>query len=98
MIDIKIKGYKKIVRVPIDNNGVYSYPYVLNTPGPTSADNQNASPFILSNPYASAIDAELFFADPSNSQVDVMYFWEHNTPLSSYPGYNALNFSMADML
>jgi hypothetical protein len=52
----------------------------------------------LSNPYASAIDAEVFFDDPANSGIDVVYFWEHNTPLSlSYPGYNAANFSMADI-
>lgn len=24
-IDVKIKGFKKIERIPIDNNGVYSY-------------------------------------------------------------------------
>ena len=59
---------------------------------------QNASPSILSNPYASAIDAELFFDDPANSDIDVVYFWEHNTPLSTtYPGYKAANFSMTDI-
>jgi hypothetical protein len=78
------------------NNGVFSYPYTLNAVG-TPSENQNASPFMLSNPYASAIDAELFFDDPANSGIDVVYFWEHNTPLSTYPGYNSLNFSMADI-
>jgi hypothetical protein len=58
---------------------------------------QNASPNIVSNPYASAIDAEVFFDDPNNDGIDVLYFWEHNTALSAYPGYNALNFSMADI-
>jgi hypothetical protein len=59
---------------------------------------QNGSPNILANPYASAIDVELFFDDPANSTIDVVYFWEHLTPLSAgYPGYNVENFNMGDI-
>jgi hypothetical protein len=80
------------------NNGVINVPLGYNTPGPTADDNQNASPNILSNPYASAIDAEVFFDNPNNAGIDVLYFWEHITPLSlTYPGYNAANFSMTDI-
>lgn len=78
-------------------NGVINFPLIFNEPGPTAVDNQNASPNVLANPYASAIDAELFFDDPANANINVLYFWEHNTPLTTYPGYNALNFSMADI-
>ena len=59
---------------------------------------QNASPNILANPYASAIDAELFFDAPANSGIDVLYFWEHITQASAdYPGYASANYSMADI-
>ena len=73
------------------NNGVINFTLGYN-------GTQNASPNILSNPYASAIDAEIFFAEPMNSAIDVMYFWEHNTAASpGYPGYNVNNFSMMDI-
>jgi len=73
------------------NNGVVEFTTGFNV-------TQNASPSMMSNPYASAIDAEVFFDDPANSGIDVVYFWEHNTALSpDYPGYNAANFSMADI-
>tara|TARA_R110000772_G_scaffold211163_2_gene321834 strand:- start:1166 stop:2413 length:1248 start_codon:yes stop_codon:yes gene_type:complete len=72
------------------NNGVYNF--TLGFMG-----TQNASPNMLANPYASAIDAEVFFDNASNSGIDVLYFWEHRTALSAYPGYNALNYSMADI-
>ncbi|MBV1929244.1 MAG: hypothetical protein KUG81_07000, partial [Gammaproteobacteria bacterium] len=73
------------------NNGVVNFALGFNA-------DQNSSPNILANPYASAIDAEVFFDDPANSGIDVLYFWEHNTPSSvTYPGYSDLNFSMADI-
>ncbi|WP_189342911.1 hypothetical protein, partial [Ulvibacter litoralis] len=73
------------------NNGVIAYPLVYHT-------DQNSSPNILSNPYASAIDADAFYADAANTAIDVLYFWEHITPLSlTYPGYNPANFSMGDI-
>ena len=56
---------------------------------------QNASPNILGNPYASAIDAELFFDE--NTMINELYFWEHQTPPTDYPGYNEDNYSMGDI-
>ncbi|GHC56148.1 discoidin domain-containing protein [Ulvibacter litoralis] len=73
------------------NNGVVIVPLKYHT-------DQNSSPNMLANPYASAIDANAFYANPANAAIDVLYFWEHITPLSvSYPGYNAANFSMGDI-
>ncbi|MCT8340744.1 M43 family zinc metalloprotease [Flavobacteriaceae bacterium TK19130] len=71
------------------NNGVVNFNVAYN-------GTQNASPNILGNPYASAIDADVFLAQ--NSMIDVLYFWEHlSEPTSSYPGYNAHNYSMGDI-
>ena len=56
---------------------------------------QLTSPNILGNPYASAIDAELFFDE--NTMINEMYFWEHVTPPTNYPGYNQDNYSMGDI-
>ncbi|GHC64444.1 T9SS type A sorting domain-containing protein [Ulvibacter litoralis] len=73
------------------NSGEITIPLAYHT-------DQNSSPNMLSNPYASAIDADAFYANPANSDIDVLYFWEHITPLStSYPGYQAANFNMADI-
>ncbi|MEZ4780000.1 MAG: M36 family metallopeptidase [Flavobacteriaceae bacterium] len=78
------------------NNGNVNFNVLYNTPGPTSADNKNASPNILANPYASAIWANDFIN--ANSMVDELYFWEHNTPPSpSLPGAGSMNFSMEDI-
>ncbi|GHC64412.1 M36 family metallopeptidase [Ulvibacter litoralis] len=72
-------------------NGVVTFPLTYHT-------DQNSSPNMISNPYASAIDADAFYADPANTAIDVLYFWEHITPLAvSYPGYNTANFSMGDI-
>tara|TARA_B100001146_G_scaffold225193_1_gene247530 strand:- start:2861 stop:6664 length:3804 start_codon:yes stop_codon:yes gene_type:complete len=78
------------------NNGVVNRPIIYNTPGPTAADNRNASPNVLANPYASAIDADaLLTANPLFGEV---YFWEHLTPPSpSLPGAGSMNFSMEDI-
>ncbi|MCB0456818.1 MAG: M4 family metallopeptidase [Flavobacteriaceae bacterium] len=78
------------------NNGNVSFPIVYNTPGPTPADDKNASPNILANPYASAIWATDFIN--ANAMVDEVYFWEHNTPPSpNLPGAGSMNFSMEDI-
>ncbi|WP_051285192.1 M4 family metallopeptidase [Aequorivita capsosiphonis] len=59
---------------------------------------QNSSPNIVGNPYASAIDALKFIQDLDNDMVNTVYFWEHLTPASSsYPGYNNFNFDMGDI-
>ncbi len=78
------------------NNGVVNRPIIYNTPGPTAADNRNASPNVLANPYASAIDADaLLTANPLFGEI---YFWEHLTPPSpSLPGAGSMNFSMEDI-
>ncbi|GHC64419.1 hypothetical protein GCM10008083_32080 [Ulvibacter litoralis] len=73
------------------NNGVINFNLGYN-------GTQNGSPNMLANPYPSAIEAELFFNHPTNANINVVYFWEHNTPLSTtYPGYNDTNYSMADI-
>ncbi|WP_203295891.1 proprotein convertase P-domain-containing protein [Luteirhabdus pelagi] len=72
------------------NNGTVNFEVVFNT-------DQNSSPNMMGNPYASAIDADLFVAQNS-SLVDVIYFWEHLTaPSDSYPGYNPNNYDMGDI-
>ncbi|MEZ4875405.1 MAG: T9SS type A sorting domain-containing protein [Flavobacteriaceae bacterium] len=78
------------------NNGAQPFAVIYNTPGPTPADNKNASPNILANPYASAIWANDFIN--ANAMVDEVYFWEHNTPPSpNLPGAGSMNFSMEDI-
>jgi len=71
------------------NNGVVSVLLGYN-------GSRNASANMLSNPYASAIDVDLFLA--ANAQLDAVYYWEHITPPSnSYPGFNQFNFNMGDI-
>lgn len=78
------------------NNGNVNFSVLYNTPGPLPADNKNASPNILANPYPSAIWANDFIN--ANAMVDEVYFWEHNTPPSpTMPGAGAMNFSMEDI-
>ncbi|MDC8003271.1 T9SS type A sorting domain-containing protein [Aureisphaera galaxeae] len=78
------------------NTGTVNFTVVQNTPGPTPADNKNASPNIMANPYASAIFADDFIN--ANSMIDELYFWEHLTPpSSSLPGAGSMNFSMEDI-
>lgn len=60
--------------------------------------NPDGTPNMLSNPYASAIDANLLINDPANTVLNEIYFWEHLTPPSpSTPGSNTQNFSMDDL-
>jgi type IX secretion system substrate protein len=78
------------------NNGIVNFSVLYNTPGPTSADNKNASPNVLANPYPSAIFADDFIG--GNAMVDEVYFWEHLTPPSpGLPGAGSMNFSMEDI-
>ena len=72
------------------NNGIVNFTTIF-------GDDQNDSPNILANPYASAIDAHQFITDNS-SIVDKVYFWEHLTqPNINYPGYNSSNYDMGDI-
>ena len=78
------------------NNGTINFIAEFNAPGPDAAANQNASPNILSNPYASSIDASVFITD--NDIVDAIFYWEHITaPNISYPGYSPTNYNMGDI-
>ena len=71
------------------NTGVINFALVFN-------GTENDSPNMLANPYPSAIDLDQFFI--VNPDISAVFFWEHLTGLSvTYPGYNALNFSMADI-
>lgn len=72
------------------NSGLVSQAAVFNA-------DQNSSPNIISNPYASAIDADLFIAENS-AIISTLYFWEHITgPSAGYPGYAPLNYDMGDI-
>ncbi len=78
----------------------YDYDGTLNNGVVTSTLTYNGaqldSPNILSNPYASAMDADLFLA--ANTEVDALYFWNHLTePSAMIPGSGAINFSMEDI-
>jgi hypothetical protein len=78
------------------NTGDVNFAVGYNTPGPTGADNKNASPNALANPYPSAIFADDFIN--GNAMVDEVYFWEHLTPPSPLlPGAGSMNFSMEDI-
>ena len=99
------EGYMVFPQPDTNASGVYTQNYtqgVLNNGMVTQNlifnGTQNASPNILANPYASAINIDLLFADPANADIDFLYFWDHITPLSAtYPGYNPLNFNMGDI-
>ena len=86
--------------------GVFNYDFstgTLNTGVITQTLGFNVteleSPNMLSNPYASAIDADALLA--ANPEFDALYFWEHNlAPSPDYPGANTNgnnNYSMEDV-
>ena len=74
------------------NTGVITQPLGFNV-------TELESPNMLSNPYASAIDADALLA--ANPEFDALYFWEHNlAPSPDYPGANTNgnnNYSMDDV-
>ncbi|EDM45497.1 thermolysin [unidentified eubacterium SCB49] len=70
------------------NNGVVTYAMDFHV-------DKNSSPNLISNPYASAIDAEMFILE--NSAIDEVYFWEHITTPGNFPGGNTVNFSLEDV-
>ncbi|WP_435578279.1 T9SS type A sorting domain-containing protein [Gilvibacter sp.] len=72
------------------NNGVINFDVIF-------GDDQNDSPNILANPYASPIDADLLTAQNS-ALFDTYFFWEHiSAPSAAYPGYNGSNYDMGDI-
>ncbi len=94
-----IKGY--IVRAPqtFSTNIGIKVPYTANFIGtPNNGDiscpiyfgglplaNNNDKYNLLGNPYASAVDANLFLSDPANIPIidGTIYFWTHNSPPSA---------------
>ena len=71
------------------NNGVINYPLIY-------MGSRNASPNMLGNPYASAIDLDVFL--PANARINAVYYWQHITPpVDTYPGFNQLNFNLGDI-
>lgn len=94
-----IKGY--IIRAPqtFSYTSNVKVPYTANFIGtPNNGDilcpiyfgglplaNNNDKYNLLGNPYASAVDAELFLSDPANVPIidGTIYFWTHNSPPSA---------------
>ncbi|WP_435579779.1 M36 family metallopeptidase [Gilvibacter sp.] len=73
------------------NNGVFTFTAGYN-------GSQNASANVTANPYASAIDAEVFIADNSAVTGSTIYFWNHiSGPSDTYEGYNEANYDMGDI-
>lgn len=99
------EGYLVLPQATLLDSGSYTLDYTLGTLNNGEVDfnvlyngTQNASPNIVGNPYASAIDADLFMDDLDNSMIDALYFWEHlTTANSSYPGYKVNNYDMGDI-
>jgi hypothetical protein len=73
------------------NNGDVTHALVYN-----GASNPNGTPNILSNPYASPVDADAFLS--ANAGISELYFWEHLTaPDAGIPGPYDRNYSMDDI-
>ncbi|MEH6765256.1 MAG: M4 family metallopeptidase [Aequorivita antarctica] len=97
------EGYLVLPQPDLASSGSYTLDYTQGTLNNGQVDynvtyngTQNASPNIVGNPYASAIDANVFLSE--NSMVDAVYFWEHlTTASSSYPGYKVNNYDMGDI-
>lgn len=97
------EGYLVLPQPDLASSGSYTLDYTLGTLNNgevnynvTYNGTQNASPNIIGNPYASAIDAYDFLNN--NSMVDALYFWEHLTTANSgYPGYKVNNYDMGDI-
>ncbi|RMA57756.1 discoidin domain-containing protein [Ulvibacter antarcticus] len=95
------EGY--LVRPSYTAGGTYNYEYnqgTLNngiiTYSAFFGDDKEDSPNVISNPYASAIDATMLIAN--NAMIDEVYFWEHlTTPVSGIPGPLNENFNMEDI-
>ncbi|MBV1922740.1 MAG: T9SS type A sorting domain-containing protein [Flavobacteriaceae bacterium] len=71
------------------NSGDIDYNLLFNT-------SRLDSPNMLGNPYASAIDVDLFLG--GNALLDAVYYWQHLTaPTQDFPGFNQLNFNIGDI-
>ncbi len=99
------EGYLVLPQPDLNSSGSYTLDYTLGTLNNGEVDfnvlyngDQNSSPNIVGNPYASAIDAELLMDDVDNTMINAVYFWEHLTAASSsYPGYKTKNYDMGDI-
>ena len=78
--DVKVPYTANFVGTP--NNGDIFCPIYF---GGLPLANNNDKYNLLGNPYASAVDAELFLSDPANIPVidGTIYFWTHNSPPSA---------------
>lgn len=99
------EGYLVLPQPDLTSSGTYTLDYTLGTLNNGEVDynvtyngTQNGSPNIVGNPYASAIDANLFLEDVDNTMINAIYFWEHlTTANSNYPGYKVNNYDMGDI-
>lgn len=78
--DVKVPYTANFVGTP--NNGDIYCPIYF---GALPLNNNNDKYNLLGNPYASAVDAELFLSDPANTPIidGTIYFWTHNSPPSA---------------
>lgn len=97
------EGY--IVRPSYTDSGIYNYTFdggtlnsgEINYTAGFNNTNKDDSANFLSNPYPSAIDANLFLSENSGI-ISELYFWEHLTPPGVMNGpYGEQNFSMEDI-
>ncbi|MCB0456116.1 MAG: choice-of-anchor B family protein [Flavobacteriaceae bacterium] len=72
------------------NNGDITYTNYNNGP----AANPNGTPNMVANPYASAIDGDIFMA---TNGIGALYFWEHLTPPGAPLSGSNLRFDMDDL-
>jgi Ig-like domain CHU_C associated/PKD-like domain len=96
--NIKIPYTANFIGTP--NNGDILCPIYF---GGLPLSNNNDKYNLLGNPYASAIDAELFLSDPANIPIidGTIYFWTHNSPPSAlnpdpFYGDYVLNYAAND--
>lgn len=73
------------------NTGDYAFPLAFNGANTSSWN-------LVGNPYPSAIDTDILFAN--NTAIDnVVYLWSHfRAPLNTNPGNEVLNFNQSDYL
>ncbi len=97
------EGYLVLPQPDLVSSGSYTLDYTQGTLNNGQVDydvdyhiDQNSSPNVVGNPYASAIWANDFLSE--NSMINTVYFWEHLTTAShDYPGYKYNNYDMGDI-
>ncbi len=78
--DVKVPYTANFIGTP-NNGDIYCPIYFGGLPLSNNNDKYN----LLGNPYASAVDAELFLSDPANVPIidGTIYFWTHNSQPST---------------